>query len=62
MTLADKINAGELLSSYTHAFDTKGLRSRVTYANGSWADFTYDVVGLLTDEYYKDQSGAQILG
>jgi len=61
VTLANQLNAGESLSSYTYAFNTKGLRSKVTYANGSWADFTYDVVGQLTDEHYKDAQDNSLL-
>ena len=30
VTLANQLNAGELLNSYTYAFKTKGLRSRWT--------------------------------
>jgi len=61
VTLANQLNAGELVNSYTYAFNTKGLRNKVTYANGSWADFTYDVVGQLTDEHYKDAQDNSLL-
>ncbi len=53
VVLANRTNQGVLLNRYAYAFNNKGLRSKMTYANGGYADFSYDAVGHLTDEHYK---------
>jgi len=61
LKLVNQTNQSEVLNSYAYRFNSQGLRDRVTYANGNYADFAYDAIGQLTDEHYKTPQATSLL-